>query len=215
MRLEAIRRRLQHGREDSGFSIIEMVVTIMVLSIVMTVIFGTVLNLLNASNTFKERTQQQADTRFTIDTLVRDLRQAYYGQAGTPSVSPASTARSITFYSPDRGVPYFRLRLITYTLLAGSTTLTRQVTTSTNDSLAVVGTATPWAFPGSLGPIVPVLRGVTNTSVFTYKNQADATPTALDPLQAVQIDLVVVQSPATSPTPQTYHTQVNLRVTDQ
>jgi prepilin-type N-terminal cleavage/methylation domain-containing protein len=210
MRFEAIRRRLQDKRNDSGFSLIETVVTVMVFSIVMTVIFGTVINVMNASNTFKERTQEQADTRLAIDTLVRDLRQAYYGKAGTPTVWLASTATSITFYSPDRGAD-FHLRQITYTLAAGQ--LTRSVTTSTNAVSAVVGTVNNWAFP-ALGPAVPVLTGVTNATVFTYKNQQNGTPTVLLPLQAVQIDLVIDQSPSTSPTAQSYHTQVDLRVTD-
>jgi prepilin-type N-terminal cleavage/methylation domain-containing protein len=210
MRLERLRRHLQQRREDEGFSLIEMVVTIMVLSIVMTAIFGTVLTLLGQSNAFKERTQQQADTRLAVDLLVRDLRQAYYGKVGMPTVE-VSLATKITFYSPDRD-PDFHLRKITYELLAGQ--LTRQVTTSTNTASAVIGTTVAWNFPGSLGPIAPVLTGVLNTTVFTYKNQANVTPTVTDPLQAVQIDLVIDQSPSTSPTAQTYHTEVALRVTD-
>jgi Tfp pilus assembly protein PilW len=195
---------------------VETVVTLMVFSIVMVVVFGTVINVLNASTTFKERTQEQADTRLAIDTLVRDLRQAYTGKVAPMNSIVTMQAGTISFYSPDQ-VPDFHLRLITYKLTAGS--LTRSVTTSTNVASAVVGTANAWAFPGNpgptvLGPAVVVLTGVTNSTLFTYKDQLNGTPATVDLVQAVQLDLVIDNSPNTSPTPQTYHTQVDLRVTD-
>jgi hypothetical protein len=166
---------------------------------------------LNASTTFKERTQEQADTRLAIDTLVRDLRQAYTGKVAPMNSIVTMQAGTISFYSPDQ-VPDFHLRLITYKLTAGS--LTRSVTTSTNVASAVVGTANAWAFPGVLGNAVAVLTGVTNSTLFTYKDQLNGTPATVDLVQAVQLDFVIDNSPNTSPTPQTYHTQVDLRVTD-
>jgi prepilin-type N-terminal cleavage/methylation domain-containing protein len=211
MRFERTRQRLQQRRDDAGFSMIEMAVTVMVFSIVMVVVFGTVLNVLSASTTFKERTQEQADTRLAIDTLVRDLRQAYTGKVAPMNSIVTMQAGTISFYSPDQ-VPDFHLRLITYKLTAGS--LTRSVTTSTNVASAVVGTANAWAFPGVLGNAVAVLTGVTNSTLFTYKDQLNGTPATVDLVQAVQLDFVIDNSPNTSPTPQTYHTQVDLRVTD-
>ena len=209
MRFGQISRRLHARGGDAGSSLVEMAVAILVLSIVMSVIFGTVLNVINASSSFKERTQEQADVRLVIDALVRDLRQAYTGKGNLASVDPSSSATKIVFFSPDRGVD-FHLRMITYNLTGG--TLTRSVSTSTNTFTTVVGTINAWAF-GPAPVDVPVLTGVLNATVFTYKNQKDATPTASLPLAAVQVDLVIDQSPATSPTPQTYHTRVDLRVT--
>jgi hypothetical protein len=209
MRFGQIRRRLQASSGDAGSSLVETAVSLAVLSIVMAVIFGTVLNVISASSSFKERTQEQADARLVIDAFVRDLRQAYTGKANLKSVATTSSATNIVFFSPDRGVD-FHLRMITYDMTGG--TLTRSISTSTNTSSTVVGTVNAWTFTGT--PVaVPVLTGIKNTTLFTYKNQQDATPTASLPLAAVQIDLVIDQSPATSPTAQTYHTQVDLRVT--
>jgi prepilin-type N-terminal cleavage/methylation domain-containing protein len=212
MRFAQIRRRLQQRRDDAGFSIVEMAVATAVFSIVMTVIFGTVINVVNASNTFKERTQQQAETRLAVDTLVRDLRQAYTGKSTLASVEVSGIA-TITFYSPDRATD-FHLRKITYTLPVGSTILSRSVTTSINAASGVVGLSAAWNFTGAPTATAPVLTGVTNTTLFLYKNQLNGTPTTSYPLRAIQIDLLIDQSPTTSPTPQTYHTQVDLRVTD-
>jgi Tfp pilus assembly protein PilV len=209
MRFERIRHRLRQPRGDGGFSIVEVAVATAVFAIVMTVIFGTVINVVNASNAFKERTQEQADTRLAIDTLVRDLRQAYTGKS-TLNPVPTMNAASVTFYSPDRAAD-FHLRKITYSVTAGS--LYRQVTSSNNAASAVVGSATAWSFPPD-NPAFIVLAGVTNATLFTYKNQNNGTPTAQLPVRSVQIDLVIDQSPSTSPTAQTYHTQVDLRVTD-
>ena len=176
----------------------------------MTMIFGTVINVMNASNSFKVRTQQQADSRLAIDTFVRELRQAYTGD-GTPSVVfPASIAGTITFYSPDRSDD-FRLRLITYALTAG--TLNRSVTTSTNTYSALTGTVS-WNFAGQPTTTAPVLTGITNATLFTYLDAQNNVTTTSTTLRAVQLDLVVNQSPSTSPTAQTFHTQVDLRVTN-
>ena len=209
MRFEQIRRRFHTKSGDAGSSLVEMAVAILVLSIVMSVIFGSVLSVISASTSFKERTQEQADVRLVIDALVRDLRQAYTGKAGLKSVDPSSSPTKIVFFSPDRGVN-FHLRRITYNMTGG--TLTRSISTSTNTSQNVVGTTNAWAF-GPAPVAVSLLTGVLNTTLFTYKNQQDATPSASLPLAAVQFDLVIDQSPGTSPTRQTYHTRVDLRVT--
>lgn len=208
MRLERMKRVLRERGGDSGVSIVELVVTIAVLSIVMTLIFGIVINETNASDAFKERTQEQADTRLVVDTFVRDLRQAYPGGTGNVPVEVAS-ASEITFYSPDRDAD-FRLRKITYKLVSGA--LTRSVTVSTNTYSDAVVLGHGWTQPTGTPAVVSVLNGVTNTTLFTYLNQNNGTPIAGNPLVAVQLDLVVDQSPGQSTGAQTYRTRVDLRV---
>jgi hypothetical protein len=121
-----------------------------------------------------------------------------------------STATTIIFYSPDRD-PDFHLRLITYALTG--TVLTRSVQTSNETNLAV-GTTGNWTFPAvTTNPVV--LTGVI-TLLFTYLDQASPPVVATTgaALQSVLVDLVVNQTPRSSPIPQTYHTQVDLRVTN-
>jgi prepilin-type N-terminal cleavage/methylation domain-containing protein len=202
--------RLEARRDDDGFSLIELAVAIGIFSIVMAVIFATVLNTMNAANSFQERTQEQADTRLAVDLLVRDFRQAYQ-TPGTPSVE-VMTATTIRFYSPDRE-PDFHLRKIEYNLAAGGVLTRSEATSSNTFSLAVTGGA-GWAI-GGMSPVVPVLTGIINTTVFTYMDQSSPplTTAIVASMRSVVIDLVIDQSPNTSPTRQTYHTQVNLRVT--
>lgn len=205
MPFAGIRHRPSPRREDAGTSLVEMVVTIAVLSIVMSMIFGIVINVVNSSNQFRDRTQEQADSRLAIDTLVRDLRQAYSGNATLPSVEPTSSATKIVFYSPDRAED-FHLRKITYELTGG--TLTRTVSLSNERVSQVVGTG--WSFPAATP--VAVLPGVLNTTLFTYRTTKNQVWPAYKPLAAVQLDLVIDQTPDSSPTRQTYHTEVALRV---
>jgi hypothetical protein len=124
-------------------------------------------------------------------------------------VFPASTATSITFYSPDRFAD-FHLRRITYTKTG--TVLNRSVTVSLEVSSAVTGAAV-WTFPGAT-TTGPVLTGLTNASLFSYRDELNAPTTNALVLRAVVLDLVIDQSPNTPPGPQTYHTQVDLRVTN-
>ena len=207
MRFERIRRRLRLRCGDAGSNLVELVVTIAVLSIVMAMIFGIVINVVNNSNEFRDRTQEQADTRLAIDALVRDLRQSYTDKPTLAAVDPTSTASRITFYSPNRDIN-FRLRKITYDLTGG--TLTRSVSTSANTAADVVGKTAVWTFDPA--DPVPVLTGVLNASLFSYKNATNGPWPGIKPLAAVQIDLVIDQSPGRSPTPQTYHTEVAMRV---
>jgi prepilin-type N-terminal cleavage/methylation domain-containing protein len=205
MRLERI-LRLQQRRDDGGFSLVELSVAIAVFSIVITVIFGTVLNVMSASNTMQERTAEQAETRLAIDTLMRELRQAYQ-TPGTASVL-TMTATQIVFYSPDRDTD-FHLRKLTYNMAGG--VLTRTVDTTTNRLLAVTG-GVAWAFPNTPTSSV-VLTGITNATLFTYKDQNNAVATTGATLRSIVIDFVIDRTPNAPPAAQPYHTQVDLRVT--
>jgi hypothetical protein len=166
---------------------------------------------MNAANSVRDRNQEEADTRLAVDALVRDLRQAYTGAPATMGAVkfPASTSTSITLYSPDRAAD-FHLRQIVYTMAAG--VLTRAVTTSVEGSLAV-GTSGGWTFTGQPVSSAPVLTGITNASLFTYLDQNNAPTVLSSSLQAVQIDLSIDLTPASSPTPEIFQTRVDLRVT--
>ncbi len=139
-----------HGQD--GYTLSELVVVVSLLLVVLVPILTTLLRANTGSNDLRKNTEVRATTRQVVDVLVRDFRQAQTRQAGMGHVVAMSPS-SITFYSPDKTVVaasstgFYYLRRITYTIVGS--TLTRQVTTSTNQS-------PPWVFPATSGPTVVV-----------------------------------------------------------
>jgi type II secretory pathway pseudopilin PulG len=81
-----------------GFTFVEMLVTIATFAIIMIVIVNSVLLFYRANSVALQQSFQIESARRGIELMVRDLREATYGDDGTfPLASIAST--SITFYS--------------------------------------------------------------------------------------------------------------------
>ena len=137
---------------SAGYTMIELIIVVSLLMVVLVPILMTLLRANTGSNDLRKNTEARATTRQAVDTLIRDFRQAQTRVQGMSHVAEVSPT-SITFYSPDKTVisptdiGFYKLRRITYQIVG--TTLTRQVTTSTNQS-------PPWTFPTTTGPTIVV-----------------------------------------------------------
>jgi type II secretory pathway pseudopilin PulG len=138
--------------ESDGYTMIELIIVVSLLMVVLVPVLMTLLRANTGSDDLRKNTEARATTRQAVDILIRDFRQAQTRVQGMSHVAAASPT-SITFYSPDKTVVsatdigFYKLRRITYQIVG--TTLTRQVTTSTNQS-------PPWTFPTTAAPTVVV-----------------------------------------------------------
>jgi prepilin-type N-terminal cleavage/methylation domain-containing protein len=186
-------------RREDGFTLMEMLVTIIVTGILFTAIMGSLASSLHWGSEVQERSVLQTEVRNTVDRLAAELRQAYTGDT-TPLIEAAGPT-ALTFSSPDRGTP-LRLRKLSYRLSNG--TLERAAATSTN-----AGTP-PWTFP-ALEAWIPQVGSVANTVLFSYATSAGAPTT--DPALVKSVTITVSVATKEARTRQfTYRTSVTLRV---
>jgi prepilin-type N-terminal cleavage/methylation domain-containing protein len=190
----------REGGADRGFTLIEVMVATSLLGIVLLLVYGAMGSGVQQAVDAESRIQIQSTVRVAADAFVRDLRQAYTGDAALDRLESIGPTQ-ITFYSPDRATP-FHIRKISYRL--SGTTLQRSVTTSTDTN------GFPWVF-GTAGAYVTVLTDVRNTTVFSFRD-ADGQPTTVaDDVAVVQLDLTIDRDPARPPGALSYSTTVELR----
>jgi prepilin-type N-terminal cleavage/methylation domain-containing protein len=187
-------------RQERGLTLIEMIVSMVVLGILFAAAFPLFGSTIRHSGEVEKRTVLQSELRGGVDRLTSDLRQAYTGDSTSVIESLGST--QVTFFSPDRLQP-FHLRRIAYRVSGGW--LERAVAISTDTD------GPPWVLP-SLGPWTRVVGSITDPAVFTFQDDSGNTTTNPASVRNVGIRLVVATPTAPTRT-LTYQTNVNLRVT--
>jgi prepilin-type N-terminal cleavage/methylation domain-containing protein len=178
-------RAARRVRGESGYSLIEMLVTLVVL-ISLGIAFATLFSAVaNHSQAISAGITQQAEARAALDRFASDLRQAYTGDPApvnpTYPVQSVTSGTSITFFSPDRLNP-FHLRRITYRLQSGELQRAEEVSTDTD--------GWPWVWPG-MGAFRTLLPNVTTTSPFTFYDKNGATTTTASAVRQVRLQLTV------------------------
>jgi len=216
-RLGNIVRRL---RREDGFSLMELVVVLPMLTILLGGITFTMTTLMRWNSQTREQTTQQATVRATLTQIVKELRSSMPAVSGQAPIVANATATSIVFFVPDRTtaatgitVP-FRLSEVAYQFSNGN--LYRQAVTSTNTYTQVSATPpVPWtsasgSFPLASWPVstnwVPVLGPATTSdgtvpslaasSGFTYYDDTGATitPPITNPLAVRSVGVTIVAS---------------------
>jgi prepilin-type N-terminal cleavage/methylation domain-containing protein len=166
-------------RREDGFTLMEMLVTVILAGILLTAMMGSIASTLHWGTEVQERSVLQTELRAAVDRLAADLRQAY---TGTPTgLVETAGATALTFNSPDRGTP-LRLRKISYRIVNGA--LQRSQATSTNTG------SPPWTFP-SAGPWEPQVGSIVNSTVFTYADGTGAATTSAAAVKTVTITVTI------------------------
>lgn len=200
-------RRLR--REESGYTLIEMLNVMAILGVIFTVL-ALVLSLsIRQSSQIQEQSSLQAEVRATADTAARELRQAYTGDATYPIETATST--NLQFLSPDMAIP-FHIRRIAYRLTGGH--LDRAITTSTNTD------GPPWAgLAWTTFATVPSsswakqVGSIRNSAVFSYYDKSGVLLSgAITPSSVYRVKITVtVATDANTQRQFTYATSASLR----
>jgi prepilin-type N-terminal cleavage/methylation domain-containing protein len=167
-------------RSERGFTIVELLATMAVMAVVLTVFAQVLITTSNTSSRVEAQAALQNEVRATVDRLTTDFRQATNTNGTSPVESLSGT--TVTFYSPDRMTP-FHLRKISYQLVGGS--LQRSVTTSTDSD------GWPWVWPATPGPWIPQVDSVTNVAPFTFLDATGADTTDPDFVRSLRVNLVI------------------------
>jgi prepilin-type N-terminal cleavage/methylation domain-containing protein len=184
---------------ESGFTVPELLVGMVILAIVLMGFGQVLMNTSKTSNRVEEQAMLQNDVRSALDRLTSDLREA----TNTHQTSPvgAATATTLTFDSPDRSTP-FHLRRISYRLSGGR--LERSLITSTSTG------GWPWTFPVTPGAWIPQVTSIKNGAVFTYYDQNGTVTTDPNAVHSVRVTLSV-QPKQTQAASTTYTDLVTIR----
>jgi prepilin-type N-terminal cleavage/methylation domain-containing protein len=148
-------------RDEGGFTLVEMLVTLIVLSILVTAFSLVFQTAITRSATLTEHATLESEGRALIDTVANELRQSSCNATTPPVVSASGT--TLTFYTPDRATPY-HLREVSYTLSGGKLSEQQVASTNTGDA-----TTTSWTMPAlSSGANVTKVGSVTTTYPFDF-----------------------------------------------
>jgi prepilin-type N-terminal cleavage/methylation domain-containing protein len=167
-------------RDERGFTMPEMLVTMVLMAIVLGAFGQMLITSSKTSNRVEEQAALQSDVRAAIERLTSDFREATTIGAGSAVESVSGTA--FTFDSPDRSTPY-RLRRISYRLVNGE--LDRSTTTSTNAGSA------PWTWPVTSGAWIPQMSSITNPTPFTFYDAGGSPTTNPALVSSMRITLTV------------------------
>lgn len=196
-------------RQEAGLTLSEMLVVLAIMGIILAALAGVLSMSITQSSQIQEQSTLQTEVRAVVDTLARELRQAYTGDTSYPIETASAT--TLQFMSPDKAVP-FHNRRIAYRLAGGQ--LDRAATTSTDtDGPPWAGLA--WTSFGSIpaGSWRRQFDSVKNAAVFSYYNKAGTLLTgAITPSSVYRVLITVtVATKAASTRQYTYSTSASLR----
>lgn len=196
-------------RQEAGLTLSEMLVVLAIMGIILAALALVLSMSITQSSQIQEQSTLQTEVRATVDTMARELRQAYTGDTSYPVVTATST--TLMFYSPDKAVP-FHNRLIAYRLASGQ--IDRAMTTSTDtDGPPWAGLA--WTSFGSIpsGSWATQVDSVKNSAVFTYFDSTGAQLSGtITPSSVYRVLITVtVATKAASTRQYTYSTSASLR----
>ena len=187
----------------------EMLVVLAIMGIILAALAGVLSMSITQSSNIQEQSTLQTEVRNTVDTMARELRQAYTGDSTYPIVTATST--TLMFYSPDKAVP-FHNRLIAYRLASGQ--IDRAMTTST-DTDGSPWTGLAWTAFGSIPSAswAEQVDSVKNSAVFTYFDSTGAQLSGtITPSSVYRVLITVtVATKAASTRQYTYSTSASLR----
>jgi prepilin-type N-terminal cleavage/methylation domain-containing protein len=200
-----IRRLLRRGRGQGGFTLMELLVALAIISILAALFAAVVSSAVQRDAVLEESSSIETEARAALNDLSKELRQSYTGDAATPAIESMS-ATSLQFLSAGNGNP-FELRRIGYQLSSGN--LQRRMVTSSDTD------GPPWVWPDAITSATwtTVLGSITGSTVFTYYDANGTQITNYSQVSKVHtVDIKLVLTTKTRPTRQlAYETSVTLR----
>lgn len=196
-------------RQEAGLTLSEMLVVLAIMGIILAALVGVLSMSITQSSQIQEQSLLQTEVRATVDTLARELRQAYTGDANYPIET--ATATTLQFMSPDKAAP-FHNRRIAYRLAGGQ--IDRAMTTSTDtDGPSWAGLAWSTFVSIPAGTWSKQIGSVVNSAVFAYYNKTGTLLTgAITPSSVYRVEITVtVATQAASTRQYTYSTSASLR----
>jgi prepilin-type N-terminal cleavage/methylation domain-containing protein len=173
-------RRIAFLRSERGFTMVELLATMAVMSVVLTVFAQVLITTSHTSSRVEEQSALQNEVRASVTRLTTDFRQATNTNGTSPVESLSGT--TVTFDSPDRMTP-FHLRRISYRLVGG--TFQRSETTSTDTD------GWPWLWPVTPGPWIQEVGSVTNAAAFAFLDANGVATTDPNAVRSLRISLTV------------------------
>jgi prepilin-type N-terminal cleavage/methylation domain-containing protein len=171
--------RLRH--DERGFTLPELVISMAILGIVMTMFSQMLTSSSNTGQTLETAASLQSETRAAISTLTRDFRAATTAGPVNPVESISPTA--FTFDAPDRATP-FHMRRISYRYVNGEIDRSEIDSTNTNTY--------PWTYPASPTVVwIKQAEDVTNPSPFVFYDDTGAITTDPNAVRSMRINLTV------------------------
>jgi len=164
--MTALFHRHRTGASDAGFSLLELMITALILPIVLGAAFQVFITLSGNYSNISAQSEATSEAQRAMDTMVREMRQAQEISVGNGAFETATSSRAAFYADLDRnGVP----DRVTY-YVDGS------------DLYRMVGKASQPVYPYSFvdGPAMRVVNLTTSSSVvFTYYDKSD--PMNVDP----------------------------------
>jgi len=172
-------------RDERGFTVPELLVTMVLLAIVLTAFAQMLITSSRTSNRVEEQAVLQSEVRASIDRLMTDFRQATNSTTTSPVEAVSGT--TLTFDSPDRSTPY-HLRRISYRVVNG------QLDRSSTLSLDTDGA--PWVWPVTPGAWIPQVTSITNPLPFVFFDGSGVPTTNPSAVHSMRITLTVAPKQA-------------------
>jgi len=194
-------RRSGGATSTSGFTVVEMAVSVAVLGVVLSMAMGFFGQALTRGSEVSESTQLQNESRQVLDQLVRELRQANSGSSSVAAIL-TMTGTTLTFLSPDSSTPY-RMRKISYQVSGNSLQRASVLSTDTDGY--------PWLGIDTLPAYTPVLGSVRNASPFSYLDDAGSPTTTASAVHTVLVSIDIDPYPSSGAPAYTYSVGVHPR----
>jgi prepilin-type N-terminal cleavage/methylation domain-containing protein len=166
--MRKLRDRRQDEGAESGFTLMEMLVAMLVFTIFATMVLEIYVTLVTQQVSTNNRFNNTGEAQTVMDRLSSELRAAVYCACGSTPAAPIASAgaNSITFYAALGGS-------------TGPTEIQFQLSgsqlTETDTPANTGGTSPSWTFTGSptVSILSPSIGNSSSTPLFTYYNQAD------------------------------------------
>lgn len=185
---------MQRLRRDDGFSLIELLVVMILLSVISGIVVATMIGTMRSTRQAQNRASSADAIQSQLERIARDLRVA------DPIRAASATSITVDNY---RGTGCFRE---TWSLSSGS--LVRALTTFAASSACTVYPATATPLSSSTQTM---LTGLSNSTLFTYEDSSGNTITNPTPSAIAVVHATITQAGSENRGGVTFDTSVGVR----